>query len=118
PPVRGIAAGELDDGEGGRVAHRPPERRDALRQGALTRSELLRRRYGFEDAGQAVVQVLHAEEVVQHPFGKAERARGEGVAGTQLEQSPTAQTRVRRQGAPVRAGEGVERQAEGRIVAL
>ena len=102
-----------------RIARRlRPQRGDALGQSVLRWGQGRCLMHAVDDAEQPVIQVVHAQQIMQHALVDAQRAEHQRGARADLDQPPAPQRSLRRQRAPVRIGQRGQGQAEGRVRTL
>ena len=90
----------------------------AFDQGEVRGRQSVARRHRPEQIFEAFVEILHAEQVVQHALVNAQRALRQRLSLTDFNQTPAAQRRGGDHCAPVRVAQVGECQTEGRVVAL
>ena len=91
-----------------------PERDHLVGDPHQGRHRLGLRSQGLDPPGQPVVQVLHADQIVEDPLVDPQPPGGERAARLQLHHAPSPQRGGRRESAPVGAGEGGQGEPEGR----
>ncbi len=110
--ARSVGAAQLDDRQCFAARGRPSMGR-LLCQFAVRRRQLAAGGRRFQQAGQAIVEMRHSRQVVQHPLVDAHARGRQRVAASELDQAPTAQRTGGRQRAPMGLVKGRQRQAEG-----
>ena len=110
-----LGAAQLHRGER-RIARRlRPQRGDALGQSVLRWGQRHSLMHAADNAKQPIIQVVHAQQIMQHALVDAQRAEYQRGTRADLDQSPASQRRLGCQRAPVRIGQRGEGQAERRI---
>ena len=112
----GVVAAEVQDRRILRVSLDDEHR--LLCYGRMLFGDPLRECAVLEQRLQTMIQQVDAGEVMQNPLVNTQRRGGETVAGFHFHQAETAERPVRRQRAPVRFGEGRQRQPEGGVGSL
>jgi len=113
--VAGAAAAQLDDRHSTASAERRPDGGDAPGQFRVRRGQVRGRdgRDRFDQTGQPVVELRHTGKVVENPFVDAQRGDSERRPGSDFDEPPPPQGRIRRERAPMGVGQRGQGEAEG-----